>query len=128
MRTDEFWALLGVDKFGRAACEPLNCGAGLAIEDEHGSSEDSYMLVLEDVTAKGFRDFLSALAATGRAETFRREFNGNIFAEFKNGDRIIYTYLTAEKQQARIILDNSSCPLAEMNDTEADVRGDTALM
>ena len=72
MRTDEFWALLGVDKFGRAACEPLNCGAGLAIEDEHGSSEDSYMLVLEDVTAKGFRDFLSALAATGRAETFRR--------------------------------------------------------
>lgn len=128
MRTDEFWALLGVDKFGRAACEPLNCGAGLAIEDEHGSSEDSYMLVLEDVTAKGFRDFLSALAATGRAETFRREFNGNIFAEFKNGDRIIYTYLTAEKQQARIILDNSSCPLAEMNDTEDDVRGDTALM
>ena len=86
------------------------------------------MLVLEDVTAKGFRDFLSALAATGRAETFRREFNGNIFAEFKNGDRIIYTYLTAEKQQARIILDNSSCPLAEMNDTEDDVRGDTALM
>ena len=75
-----------------------------------------------------FRDFLSALADTGRKETFHREINGNIFSEFAEENRIIYTYFTREAEQARVIIDNASCPLSEMNDNEPDVRGDTALM
>lgn len=129
MTFDEFISALGVPVFGTVLGEPVNCGAGLSIDDgEHGGDDDSYMLVLSDVTSKMYRDFLSALAATGRKETFHREFNGNIFVEFADGDKIIYTYYTAETMLARIIFDNASTPLSEMNDTAEDVRGDTALM
>ena len=84
------------------------------------------MLVFGDVTSKMYRDFLASLANTGRKETFHREFNGNIFVEFVDGSRIIYTYYTAETMIARIIFDNASSPLSEMNDAADDVRGDTA--
>ncbi len=128
MKTQEFWSRINASPFGKANYEPINCGAGLAIEDENGSGEDSYMLVLDGVTAADFRAFLSELSANGRKETFHREFNGNIFVEFAGDGGIIYTYFTYEKWQARIIIDNSSCPLSEMNDTRGDVRGDTQLM
>ena len=129
MTLEEFITDLGVPTIGTVLGEPINCGAGLAIDDEtNGGEDDSYMLVLGDVTSKMYRDFLASLAGTGRKETFHREFNGNIFAEFSDGDRIIYTYYTAETMLARIIFDNASSSLSEMNDMSDDVRGDTALM
>ncbi len=129
MNFSDFFEALGVPAFGTKVCEPVNCGAGLAIEDGiSGGADDSYMVVIGDVTPKMFRDFLSALADTGRKETFHREINGNIFSEFAEENRIIYTYFTREAEQARVIIDNASCPLSEMNDNEPDVRGDTALM
>ena len=129
MTLEEFITALGVPAFGTVLSEPINCGAGLSIDDEkNGGEDDSYMLVLGDVTSKMYRDFLASLANTGRKETFHREFNGNIFVEFVNGSRIIYTYYTAETMLARIIFDNASSPISEMNDAADDVRGDTALM
>lgn len=129
MTLEEFISVLKVPTFGTVLGEPIDCGAGLSLDDEkNGGADDSYILVLGDVTSKMYRDFLSDLAATGRKETFHREFNGNIFVEFTDEDRIIYTYYTAETMLARIILDNASTPLSEMNDTADDVRGDTALM
>lgn len=129
MTVDEFITLLGVPAFGTVVGEPINCGAGIEIEtEENGGTDDSYMLIAGDVTSKMFRDFLAALAATGREETFHRETNGNIFSEFSNGDGIIYTYFTKETAMARIILDNSSDSLSEMNNMSDDIRGNTALM
>ena len=129
MNFSEFFESIGVPAFGTKVCEPVNCGAGLELEDSvSGGADDSYMVVLDGVTPKMFRDFLSALANTGRKETFHREINGNIFSEFAEENRIIYTYFTREAEQARVIIDNASCPLSEMNDNEPDVRGDTALM
>ena len=129
MNFSEFFESIGVPAFGTKVCEPVNCGAGLAIEDSvSGGADDSYMVVIGDVTPKMFRDFLASLASSGRKETFHREVNGNIFSEFAEENRIIYTYFTREAEQARVIIDNASCPLSEMNDNEPDVRGDTALM
>lgn len=129
MNFSDFFEALGVAAFGTKTGEPINCGAGLELEDSvSGGADDSYMVVLDGVTPKMFRDFLSALADTGRKETFHREVNGNIFSEFAEENRIIYTYFTREAEQARVIIDNASCPLSEMNDNEPDVRGDTALM
>ena len=129
MNFSDFFEALGVAAFGTKTGEPINCGAGLAIEDGiSGGADDSYMVVIGDVTPKMFRDFLASLASSGRKETFHREVNGNIFSEFAEENRIIYTYFTREAEQARVIIDNASCPLSEMNDNEPDVRGDTALM
>lgn len=129
MTLEEFISKLKAPAFGTILCQPINCGAGLSIDDEiNGGEDDSYMLVLGDVTSKMYRDFLSSLAKADHKETFHREFNGNIFAEFADDDKIIYTYYTAETMLARIIIDNASSPLSEMNDTADDVRGDTALM
>ena len=129
MNFSDFFESLGVSPFGTKVSDPINCGAGLAIEDSvNGGADDSYMVVLGDVNQKMFRDFLSDLAATGRKETFHHEVNGNIFSEFADGNRIIYTYFTRETEQARVIIDNASCPLSDMNNTEPDVHGDTALM
>lgn len=129
MNFSEFFESIGVPAFGTKLCEPVNCGAGLAIEDGiNGGADDSYMVVLGDVTPKMFRDFLVSLLSSGRRETFHREVNGNIFSEFALGDRIIYTYFTREAEQARVIIDNASCPLSEMDDNEPQIHGDTALM
>ena len=129
MNFGEFFETIGVPAFGTKVCEPVNCGAGLAIEDGiNGGADDSYMVVLGDVTPKMFRDFLASLASSGRKETFHREVNGNIFSEFAFGGRIIYTYFTREAEQARVIIDNASCPVSEMDDNEPHVHGDTALM
>ena len=129
MNFSDFFEALGVPAFGTKTGEPINCGAGLELEDSvSGGADDSYMVVIGDVTPKMFRDFLASLASSGRKETFHREVNGNIFSEFAEENRIIYTYFTREAEQARVIIDNASCPLSEMNDNEPDVRGDTALM
>ena len=128
MTTEKFLTELGVDAPGKIICEPVNCGAGLAVETDGGSNEDSYMLVTEGVGAKSFRAFLSALAKTGRKETFHREFNGNIFAEFENGGGIIYTYFTEALGTARIIFDCVSTPLKDFNSSRKETRNDTSLM
>ena len=95
MNFSEFFESIGVSAFGTKVCEPVNCGAGLAIEDGiSGGADDSYMVVIGDVTPKMFRDFLASLASSGRKETFHREVNGNIFSEFAEENRIIYTYFT----------------------------------
>ncbi len=129
MTTAEFIAKLGVQITGKILGEPINCGAGLSIENEtDGGADDSYILISGDVTSKMYRDFIASLEATGRKKTFHREINGNIFVEFENGKNIIYTYYTAETQLARVIIDNASSPLSEMDDNADDVRGNTALM
>ena len=129
MTLDDFISALGVSTFGNVVSEPINCGSGLSIGDEiNGGDDDSYMITLGDVTAKMFRDFLISMTEAGHKETFHRETNGNIFSEFAEEDKIIYTYYTAETMLARIIIDNASVPLSEMNNTCEDVRGDTALM
>ena len=93
MTTAEFIAKLGVQITGKILGEPINCGAGLSIENEtDGGADDSYILISGDVTSKMYRDFIASLEAKGRKKTFHREINGNIFVEFENGKNIIYTY------------------------------------
>lgn len=129
MTLNEFLKELGVPAVGNVCGEPINCGAGLEIESENGSSEDSYMLILSDVSESDYREFLRTIPSTGRKETFHRERSGNIFREFSGaGKTLVYTYYTADKREARIILDAVSSPVCEYNDTEDDIRGDTALM
>ena len=97
MNFSDFFEALGVAAFGTKTGEPINCGAGLELEDSvSGGADDSYMVVIGDVTPKMFRDFLASLALSGRKETFHREVNGNIFSEFAEENRIIYTYFTRE--------------------------------
>ena len=53
MNFSEFFESIGVPAFGTKVCEPINCGAGLAIEDGiSGGADDSYMVVIGDVTPK----------------------------------------------------------------------------
>ena len=93
MTLDEFISVLGVPTVGTVMGEPINCGSGLSQDNEfNGGEDDSYILVLGDVTAKMFRDFLASLTAAGHKESFHRETNGNIFSEFADEDKIIYTY------------------------------------
>lgn len=128
MTFQEFIDLLGVAAFGTQLCEPINCGAGLAIEYENGGVDDSYMLVLGDVSVKKYRDFLAELAATGREKNFSREDCGNIFAEFQDGENLIYTYYTGETETARIILDRSSTPFEQMHNKAPHIHQNTAFM
>ena len=59
MNFSDFFEALGVPALGTKVCEPVNCGAGLAIEDGiSGGADDSYMVVLDGVTSKMFRDCL----------------------------------------------------------------------
>lgn len=128
MNTNDFLAELGVPAPGKTKHEPVNCGAGLACDNKNGSAEDSYMLVTEEVTAAEFRTFLDALRESGRSESFRRDYYGNIFAEFTDNDKIIYTYYTGSLGTARIIFDYVSTPLAKFNKNAEKTRNDTALM
>ena len=53
MTLEEFITALEVPAFGTVLSEPINCGAGLSIDDEkNGGEDDSYMLVVGDVTSK----------------------------------------------------------------------------
>lgn len=64
MNFSEFFESIGAPAFGTKVCEPVNCGAGLELEDSvSGGADDSYMVVLGDVTPKMFRDFLASLAS-----------------------------------------------------------------
>lgn len=129
MNLSEFEKELGVKLPGEVLCEPLNCGAGLEIETLDGTCEDSFIIITRCNSAFEFNEFLNSLAKNGRKETFHRETNGNIFSEyFCEGKKLVYTYFTSEKHEARVILDSVSLPVSSYDDTEKDVRGDTALM
>ena len=130
MTRKEFFKIVGTALPGGCYCEPINCGAGLCCESEtDGAPDDSFMVVCNYVTLTGFLSFVEELKKSGRRETFYRQINGNVFCEFEDKDRLIYAYYTAETDEARIILDNSStAPICDAADTAEDVRGDTALM
>ncbi len=129
MNLVEFEKELGVKVLGEPVCAPLNCGAGLKTETLEGTCEDSYVVITRCNSAFEFNEFLSTLKATGRVESFHRETNGNIFSEYSGGGKkLVYTYYTAEKHEARVILDSVSLPVSQYDDCEKDVRGDTVLM
>ncbi len=130
MTVEKFFSVLGVNKFGMKGSEVLNCGAGMSAEDKkNGGDDDSFMIVRTDTDGRAFRKFLKELEASGRKETYHREFNGNIFSQFENGEHYIYTYYIDSLGEARIILDNSSdCPVSGADNTNAEQTEGTALM
>ncbi len=128
--TQLFIEKLGVSVPGEAICPPVNCGTGLYDETpEKGSENDCYMLVTEHVTRSDFADFIAEIKNKGGKKGFYRELYGNIFAEFEYEKYILYTYYTAEKHTARIILDTVSVPLCRFEyDDDKNIRDNSALM
>lgn len=130
MTVSDFFAVLGVNEFGAEASGVLNCGAGMSLEnEENGGDDDSFMIVRSGVDGKVFKKFLKNIENTGRKELFHREFNGNIFSQFENGEHYIYTYYIDSLGEARIILDNSTgCSASEADNRSEAQREGTALM
>lgn len=91
MTVNEFFAVFGADEFGEKSSEVINCGAGMSLEtSENGGEDDSFAVVRSGVDGRTFRKFLKDIEISGRKETFHREFNGNIFSQFENGEHYIY--------------------------------------
>ena len=126
----QFISLLGTTPPGDMTCPPFNCGTGLLNETpESGSENDCFMLVTEHVTPDDFMSFLATMEQNGAREGFSRTLFGNLFAEFLCSGRIVYTYYTARKSEARFILDPVSVPLGRFAIPDSiPVREDSALM
>ena len=128
MTAEEFIKELGQEAPGTIKTAPVNCGAGLMCDEDGFTEEDSFMLVSEQVSRAEFLSFIDKMKENGKKETFRRDYYGNIFVEFYDKNRVIYTYFTAVLCSARIILDNASVPVREFGKTAKATRNDTALM
>lgn len=116
---------------GTAVETVFNCGAGLTVETDDGTPEDSYLKCIDGTTIDEFLRYCAALEQSGLCLDFADDNADLLCREYydKENDRIVYAYYSVAQRRARMILDRSSCRLpAFCNSDLPETRADTALM
>ncbi len=116
---------------GTAVESVFNCGAGLAVEIDGVTPEDSYLRCIDGTTAEEFLRYCAALEQCGLTLDFAEDNADLLCREYfdeKNGC-VIYLYYTAVERRTRIILDRSSCRLPLLKGADVpEQQASTALM
>ena len=116
---------------GTAAKTVFNCGAGLAVETENGSVEDSFLKCIDGTTADEFLRYCAALEQGGLTLDYADDNADLLCREFydEKNHQTVYAYYLFVQQRTRIILDRSSCSLSAFCASDLPgKRADTALM
>ena len=76
--------------------------------DKFDDKNESNMLIVSGTNVTEFSSYCLKLIKYGYTETFTRNLDGNMYAQYKNGTSFVYLYYTASVKEVRIIEDKSS--------------------
>lgn len=93
---------------------PYNAGPGLASDKEDKTEEDSYVQIIAKTTAERLEAYTKVLEASGFKVISKTTLDGDVYYTYQNFGRLFYLYHNARIAETRIILDQSSVPLSEI--------------
>lgn len=109
---------------GTLASNVYSIGGGI---DSNGNNVGK-MHTVSETTLQEFDAYVTTLKSSGFTEIASNEINGNKFVELQNNTskKLAYVYYVPSYGEARIILDNASCPETEFEYTYTPKAGETA--
>ncbi|HBL41275.1 MAG TPA: hypothetical protein DDY98_06805 [Ruminococcaceae bacterium] len=127
----ELFDNLPLYKGGNAVDEVFNCGAGLAVETDNATEEDSFLKCVENTTSDEFLRYCKELEASGLILDYSDD-NADLLCREYYSEKlraIVYMYYSVAQQCTRIILDRSSVRYNEFcSSSRKDTQDSTALM
>ncbi len=109
----------------------FNCGAGLTIEADSGTDEDSYLKCVKNTTSDEFLSYCKELEAVGLILDFSDD-NADLLCREYYSEKlqaIVYLYYSFAQKCTRIILDRSSVRLSTFcSSALSQTQDSTALM
>lgn len=90
---------------GKLSLDAYNKHLGFDLDSTTQADE---MQLAYDTTREGFARYLDKVKKNNYNEIVRTEVNGNLFVEYEKDGKLLYTYYTANANEARIILDSAS--------------------
>ena len=102
-----------------------NCGPGLMSDRNSITEEDSYMVVISSTTADKLAGYVATLPDYGYRLISQNTLDGDTYYTFSKAGAILYLYHSSKVKETRIIVDNSSTPLAKINYDYTKEEGDT---
>lgn len=90
--------------------EAYNDGADVSFFPE---SETSRLQVVSNTNSEEFAAYGKLLEKHGYQNTFVNDINGNLFAEYKKEESLIYAYFNPCVNEARVIVDTASMPVKD---------------
>lgn len=108
---------------GVVSSSAYNNGPGLTITAESALSR---MQAISGTNRAEYDNYLETLAANGYTEIAKTEFNGNVFAQYKNktNNRLVYAYLWAALNEVRVIEDKASVAETDFEYTYTPAAGE----
>jgi len=102
-----------------------NAGPGLGVDKTTTLDEDSKMVIVSSTSSTSFAAYIQTLLSSGFTQISTNSFENNVHYTLKYGDQLYYLYYTANKNQVRIIQDNSSRALLSELDAATQGAGNT---
>ncbi len=101
------WQFKNIPEF---KCGKLNtlfadCGTGLNNLPDDETADNSFMHIVNDVSAAQTAEYAEKLAEKGLKKVFENKLNGNLFYQFVCSEGLLYIYHSKPYKEARIILD-----------------------
>ncbi len=103
----------------------LNVGPGLLSDRTATTAEDSYMTVVSNTTAAKLASYVETLPAYGYEFISKNTIDGDTYYTYRKFGSLLYLYHNASIGETRIIADNSSDLLSEINYEYTKKEGDT---
>ena len=109
----EDWGLAPIPTYvGGTLSSVYATGYGVSMgEPEKGGS----LQLISETSAEEFNAYLKALEDAGYVKSFYRELGENIYAQYKNGDVLVYIYYVGCEKETHVIHDLEGTSLEEFN-------------
>ncbi len=110
---------------GEVSALTYNAGPGLANDRESATSEDALMKVISNTTAKKLASYAKTLKKNGYKLLKKNKLDGDTYYTFQKDGTLYYLYHSSRVGETRVIVDNCSAPLSEIEVDYKKKAGDT---
>lgn len=97
-------------------------GHGISMADP---TRGGALQVVSETSAEEFLAYTQALEADGYRCSFRRRIGANLYAQYQNGDELVYVYYTDCEKEVHVIRDLEGTPLDAFNYAYTPKESDT---
>ena len=102
-----------------------NAGPGLMSDKTGVTNEDNLMKVISNTTAKKLSEYTKVLEAKGYIEVSKNTLDGDVYYTYEKFGKLFYLYHNEKLGETRIIVDNASDKLSEIEVNYTPKSGDT---
>ncbi len=81
---------------------------GQELDAGYSPEKDSQTVIVSETNKDEYNTYLKTLESNGFSKTFENKIDENLYAQYQNGEQLVYAYFVENLKEARIVLDNTS--------------------